>query len=151
MTSYKELYRDANDCERWNMLHPGESPKIPFVTADSERRSGTVRRGIRLYEGAAGIFGEVGSADNWCRSGPTVLAAAKTAPLCATSSKWMRSISCSLTLGALAREKKISVDLVKQAVQDLGIDRGKTESGVELERSRREKWTLRIRIQGMDQ
>ena len=25
VTSYKELYRDGNDCERWNMLHPGES------------------------------------------------------------------------------------------------------------------------------
>src|SRR4029077_1625343 len=32
VTSYKELYRDANDCERWNMLHPGESPKVPYVT-----------------------------------------------------------------------------------------------------------------------
>ena len=28
VTSYKELYRDANDCERWNMLHPGEPPRF---------------------------------------------------------------------------------------------------------------------------
>ena len=27
VTSYKELYRDANDCERWNMLHPGKRRK----------------------------------------------------------------------------------------------------------------------------
>ena len=32
VTSYKELYRDGNDCERWNMLHPGETPHVPFVT-----------------------------------------------------------------------------------------------------------------------
>ena len=32
VTSYKELYRDANDCERWNMLHPGDPAKVPFVT-----------------------------------------------------------------------------------------------------------------------
>src|ERR1700720_16005 len=32
VTSYKELYRDANDCERWNMLHPGDTPRVPFVT-----------------------------------------------------------------------------------------------------------------------
>src|ERR1700691_4067856 len=32
VTSYKELYRDANDCERWNMLHPGEPPRTPYVT-----------------------------------------------------------------------------------------------------------------------
>ena len=23
VTSYKQLYRDGNDCDRWNMLHPG--------------------------------------------------------------------------------------------------------------------------------
>jgi pyruvate dehydrogenase E1 component len=32
VTSYKELYRDANDCARWNMLHPTAEPKVPYVT-----------------------------------------------------------------------------------------------------------------------
>src|SRR5438046_8397486 len=32
VTSYKQLYRDANDCERWNMLHPAEAAKVPYVT-----------------------------------------------------------------------------------------------------------------------
>jgi pyruvate dehydrogenase E1 component len=32
VTSYKELYREANDCERWNMLHPGQQSKVPYVT-----------------------------------------------------------------------------------------------------------------------
>ena len=32
VTSYKQLYRDGNDCDRWNMLHPGEKPRVPFVT-----------------------------------------------------------------------------------------------------------------------
>src|SRR6202012_3656659 len=32
VTSYKELYRDANDCERWNLLHPGQTAKVPYVT-----------------------------------------------------------------------------------------------------------------------
>jgi pyruvate dehydrogenase E1 component len=32
VTSYKALYRDGNDCERWNMLHPGDKPRVPFVT-----------------------------------------------------------------------------------------------------------------------
>ena len=32
VTSYNELYRDAHGCERWNMLHPGEKPKVPYVT-----------------------------------------------------------------------------------------------------------------------
>jgi len=31
VTSYQELYRDGHACDRWNMLHPGEQPKIPHV------------------------------------------------------------------------------------------------------------------------
>ena len=33
VTSYGELYRDGHACERWNMLHPGEAPRVPYVTA----------------------------------------------------------------------------------------------------------------------
>src|SRR5690606_34982401 len=32
MTSFTELRRDGLDCERWNLLHPGEQPKVPYVT-----------------------------------------------------------------------------------------------------------------------
>ena len=32
VTSYKELRRDALDIERWNMLHPAEEPKLPYIT-----------------------------------------------------------------------------------------------------------------------
>jgi pyruvate dehydrogenase E1 component len=31
VTSYQELYRDGHACDRWNMLHPTESPKVPHV------------------------------------------------------------------------------------------------------------------------
>ena len=33
VTSYMELYRDGHACERWNLLHPGETPRVPYVTA----------------------------------------------------------------------------------------------------------------------
>jgi pyruvate dehydrogenase E1 component len=32
VTSYNELRRDALACTRWNMLHPTEAPRIPYVT-----------------------------------------------------------------------------------------------------------------------
>src|SRR5436190_4426650 len=32
VTSYSELYRDGHAAERWNMLHPGETPRVPYVT-----------------------------------------------------------------------------------------------------------------------
>jgi pyruvate dehydrogenase E1 component len=31
VTSYGELYREGHACERWNMLHPGEAPRVPYV------------------------------------------------------------------------------------------------------------------------
>jgi pyruvate dehydrogenase E1 component len=32
VTSYSELYRDGHACDRWNMLHPGQNPRVPYVT-----------------------------------------------------------------------------------------------------------------------
>lgn len=32
VTSFTELARNGQDCERWNMLHPMDTPKIPYVT-----------------------------------------------------------------------------------------------------------------------
>jgi pyruvate dehydrogenase E1 component len=32
VTSYTELYRDGHAAERWNMLHPTASPRVPYVT-----------------------------------------------------------------------------------------------------------------------
>ncbi|AKJ41445.1 pyruvate dehydrogenase (acetyl-transferring), homodimeric type [Pragia fontium] len=31
VTSFTELARDGQDCERWNMLHPQETPRVPYV------------------------------------------------------------------------------------------------------------------------
>jgi len=31
VTSYTELYREGHAAERWNMLHPGDKPRVPYV------------------------------------------------------------------------------------------------------------------------
>lgn len=31
VTSFTELARDGQDCERWNMLHPLETPRVPYI------------------------------------------------------------------------------------------------------------------------
>ena len=33
VTSYQELYRDGHAVDRWNMLHPAETPRVPYVTS----------------------------------------------------------------------------------------------------------------------
>jgi pyruvate dehydrogenase E1 component len=32
VTSYKSLYHDGVEAERWNMLHPGDKPRVPYVS-----------------------------------------------------------------------------------------------------------------------
>ncbi|HZR22707.1 MAG TPA: pyruvate dehydrogenase (acetyl-transferring), homodimeric type [Vicinamibacterales bacterium] len=32
VTSYNELYREGHACERWNLLHPNDTPRVPYVT-----------------------------------------------------------------------------------------------------------------------
>jgi pyruvate dehydrogenase E1 component len=41
-TSYKKLREEAMEVERWNRLHPGETPRTPFVTAALQDGSGPV-------------------------------------------------------------------------------------------------------------
>ncbi|HUP05878.1 MAG TPA: pyruvate dehydrogenase (acetyl-transferring), homodimeric type, partial [Caldimonas sp.] len=38
--SFNELARDGQDAVRWNMLHPTETPRVPFVTRQLESRPG---------------------------------------------------------------------------------------------------------------
>jgi pyruvate dehydrogenase E1 component len=42
VTSYNELYRDAHACDRWNMLHPGETPRVPYVTQSLKDTEGVI-------------------------------------------------------------------------------------------------------------
>ena len=42
VTSFTELRRDGMDCERWNLLHPTDEQKVPFVTQQLEPHSGPI-------------------------------------------------------------------------------------------------------------
>jgi pyruvate dehydrogenase E1 component len=42
VTSFTELRREALEAERWNMLHPTEPPRIPYVTSCVTRGGGPV-------------------------------------------------------------------------------------------------------------
>ncbi|MCO5105091.1 MAG: pyruvate dehydrogenase (acetyl-transferring), homodimeric type [Burkholderiaceae bacterium] len=41
-TSFNELTREGQGVERWNLLHPLETPRVPFVTQQLASRSGPV-------------------------------------------------------------------------------------------------------------
>ena len=40
--SFNELARDGQDVERWNLLHPTEKPRVPFVAQQLEKHAGPV-------------------------------------------------------------------------------------------------------------
>jgi pyruvate dehydrogenase E1 component len=40
ITSFSELRREALECERWNLLHPGASARIPYVSELLKNRTG---------------------------------------------------------------------------------------------------------------
>ena len=121
VTSYKELYRNGNDCERWNMLHPGEPAQVPFVA--------------QCLKDAPGVLV---AASDYMKVLPESISQWMPRPLIAlgTDGFGRSENRASLrdffevdakhivlaTLTALAREKKIPIQLVQTAVKDLGIN-----------------------------
>jgi pyruvate dehydrogenase E1 component len=121
VTSYKQLQNDGLDTERWNMLHPDEKPRIPYVT-----------------ECLADAPGVLVAASDYLKVLPN------------STSKWMPRHLCALgtdgfgrsegraslrdffevdarfivyaTLTELQKEGKIQSSVVQKAVKDLGIN-----------------------------
>jgi pyruvate dehydrogenase E1 component len=121
VTSYKRLYRDGNDCERWNMLHPGEAPRVPFVT--------------QCLKDAPGVFV---AASDYMKVLPESIGQWMPRPLVALGtdgfgrSEGRPSLRdffevdakhiVLATLTALARDKQISRETLQNAIKDLGIN-----------------------------
>jgi pyruvate dehydrogenase E1 component len=42
VTSYGELYRDGNACDRWNMLHPAQKARVPYVAECLAKTEGVI-------------------------------------------------------------------------------------------------------------
>jgi pyruvate dehydrogenase E1 component len=121
VTSYKQLYRDGNDCDRWNMLHPGATPRVPFVS--------------QALKDAPGVLV---AASDYMKVLPESIAQWLPRPLVALGTDGFgRSESrvalrdffevdakhiVLATLTGLARDKQIKADVLQQAVKDLGIN-----------------------------
>jgi len=126
VTSYKQLYRDALEAERWNMLHPTEKPRVPYVTQCLAKAPGVLV-----------------AASDYMKALPCLV------------SKWLpRHLACLgtdgfgrsdgraalrdffevdarhiafATLVELLREKQIEPSVVKKAIKELDINASKPE------------------------
>jgi pyruvate dehydrogenase E1 component len=126
ITSFKELYKDGIAAERWNMLHPAEKAKVPYVT--------------EALKGAEGVF--VASSD-YVKAMPESIAKWMPRPFIALGTDgYGRSESRAAlrdhfevdakhivlaALSGLMREGKLKAADVQKAIKDLGINPDKKD------------------------
>jgi pyruvate dehydrogenase E1 component len=121
VTSFSELRREALECERWNLLHPGETPRVPYIRSLLKDREGpvvaatdymrTVPDQIRQWVG--GRYVTLGT-DGYGRSDSR--AALR------RHFEVDRNYIAVAALKALADEKRVDAKTVAGAIKALGID-----------------------------
>lgn len=121
VTSYKELYRDGLEAERWNMLHPTSEQKTPYVTRCLQDAPGVVVAASDYVKTLPY------SIDRWVPQPFAVLGtdgfgrSDTRASLRSFFEVDARYVTVA-TLSALAQDGKIPQETVKQAIVDLEID-----------------------------
>jgi pyruvate dehydrogenase E1 component len=126
ITSYKELYWDGQECERWNLLHPAERPRVPYVTSCVGETPG-VFVAVSDYVKAL-----PDSISRWF-PGP-VISLGTDGFGRSDSRKELRNFFevdarfiTFAVLTALFREKQIEAGVLQKAMQDFGIDPEKVD------------------------
>ena len=122
-TSFTELRREGLDCERWNMLHPGQPARVPYVTARLKERPGPVIAStdyikafadqIRPYIPEGRRYRVLGT-DGFGRSDSR----AKLRHHFEVNAHWVALAA----LSALADDKVVTLSRVAEAVAKYGID-----------------------------
>jgi len=121
VTSYKELYKDAIGCERWNMLHPTEKPRVPYITQQLEKTEGVMVAASDYIKSLAlqvakwfprelHVLGTDGFGRSESRD--------RLREFFEVDARFVALAA----LNELAKEKKIDAKTVAQAIRDFGID-----------------------------
>ena len=129
MTSWAQLYRDGHACDRWNMLHPLEPPRQPYVTHCLGREPGVVVAASDYLKALPD------SLSQWL---DTRLVALGTDGFGRSDTREAlreffevdaRFITVA-TLRALARDGTVPLAVVAEEIADLGIDPEKADPAV---------------------
>jgi pyruvate dehydrogenase E1 component len=129
VTSYSELYRDGYACERWNVLHPEQPPRLPYVHQCLKDAPGV------LVAASDYVKALPASIDRWL---PRPLTALGTDGFGRSEGRAAlrdffevdhRYIVVA-TLAALARDKVVKPAVVQQAIKALGINPDKPNPAV---------------------
>ena len=129
VTSYTELYRDGHAAERWNMLHPGETPRVPYVTHTLKDAPGV------LVAASDYVKAMADSIDRWLPRPLTVLGtdgfgrSENRAGLREFFEVDYRYVIVA-TLAALARDGTLDPSVVDQAIKAHNINRDKPNPAI---------------------
>ena len=124
VTSYKELYNEGHDAERWNMLHPTQAPRVPYVTSCLANTPGVIVAASDYVKALPD------SIARWC---PRPIVTLGTDGFGRSDSRRAlrdffevdaRFIVLA-ALAALAAEKKVRPQVVEKAIKDLDINPNK--------------------------
>jgi pyruvate dehydrogenase E1 component len=125
VTSYKSLYWDATDTEHWNYLHPDREPKLPYLQQQLADEQG-------VFIAASDYLKALPATVAKWLPGPTILLGTDGYGRSDTRESLRdffevdaRHIAYA-ALGALAREKRVKMSIVKKARKQLDIDPEKT-------------------------
>ncbi|QDU97228.1 pyruvate dehydrogenase (acetyl-transferring), homodimeric type [Lignipirellula cremea] len=126
VTSYTQLRRDAHECQRWNMLHPEEEPRQPYVAKMLEGESG-VFISVSDYVRALGEQIQPWVPGDYFVLGTDGMGRSDTR---AALRRHFEVDAACVTVAALHRlaiAGEIKPQVVSQAIKDLEIDPEKTD------------------------
>jgi pyruvate dehydrogenase E1 component len=123
-TSYNELYRDGNAADRWNRLHPKETPRVPYVTQCLASTEGVVVAASDYLKSQPGMVSQwVGrpvvtlGTDGFGRSEDR----ASLRDFFEVDARYI----VIATLSALQQQGQVDAKVVAKAIADLGVNADK--------------------------
>ena len=129
-TSWNELMREAIDVERWNLNHPGEAPRVPYVTQRLADVQGPV---VAVSDYQRGVPDQISRwvPGSWQSLGTDGFGFADTRP---AARRFFQVDAESIVVGVLrelAARGEVKTETVVQAFEDLRIDDPEAVRGVE--------------------
>ena len=125
VTSFNELARDGQHVERWNRLHPDDSPKKAYITECLEKQQGPVVSSTDYMK----LFSEQVRAfipKTFVTLGTDGYGRSDTREKLRSHFEVDRYHVAVTALSALAEDGEIKKDVVLEAMRKYGIDRNKT-------------------------
>jgi pyruvate dehydrogenase E1 component len=129
VTSYVNLYREGHACERWNRMHPGEKPRVPYVTQATANAPGVFVAASDYLKAMPDYI------DRWLPRrlqslGTDGFGRSETRAALRDFFEVDARFIAVATLYQLLQERQVEPELVAQAIKDLDINPDKLDPAI---------------------